>query len=65
MMTCRCGGFLKLDLSHISEAERFGCLATAPLLWKCCLCGHARRLEQSEAAKPFARLELVETGSVA
>jgi hypothetical protein len=65
MMTCRCGGFLKLDLSHISEAERFGCLATAPLLWKCCLCGHARWLEQSEASQLFTHLESAEAGSVA
>jgi len=49
MMTCRCGGFLTLDRSHISEAERFGCLETAPLRWKCCLCGHSRWLEQSPA----------------
>jgi hypothetical protein len=63
MMTCRCGGFLRLDLSHISEAERFGCLATAPLLWKCCLCGHARWLEQAEAAQPLVHLDPTETRS--
>ena len=49
MMTCRCGGPLTLDKSHISEARRFACLATTRLLWKCCLCGHSRWLEQSAA----------------
>jgi len=51
MMTCRCGGFLTLDRSHISEAERFNCLETAPLLWKCCLCGRSRWLEQVAAVR--------------
>ena len=51
MMTCRCGGFLTLDRSHISAADRFGCLETAPLLWKCCLCGRSRWLEQLEAVR--------------
>jgi len=37
MMTCRCGGPLMLDKSHISEARRFACLATTRLLWKCWL----------------------------
>jgi hypothetical protein len=37
---------LTLDRSHISEAERFNCLQTAPLLWKCCLCGRSRWLAQ-------------------
>jgi len=66
MMTCRCGGFLRLDLSHLSEAQRFNCLATTPLLWKCCLCGHSRWLEQSAAAQPIAPVETPEeTRSVA
>lgn len=65
MMTCRCGGFLQLDRSHISEAERFGCLATAPLRWKCCLCGHARWLEQVEDGRPLTRLESAGAGSLA
>src|SRR5206468_12143850 len=47
MMTCRCGGPLTLDLSHISEARRFSCLATTRLLWKCCLCGHSLWLDQA------------------
>lgn len=47
MMTCRCGGPLMLDKSHISEARRFACLATARLLWKCRLCGHSLWLDQS------------------
>ena len=46
MMTCRCGGPLMLDKSHISEARRFACLATARLLWKCRLCGHSLWLDQ-------------------
>jgi hypothetical protein len=46
MMTCRCGGPLTLDKSHISEARRFACLATTRLLWKCCLCGHSLWLDQ-------------------
>ena len=46
MMTCRCGGRLALDKSHISEARRFACLATIRLLWKCCLCGHSLWLAQ-------------------
>jgi len=29
MMTCRCGGFLTLDRSHISAAERFNCSGSA------------------------------------
>ena len=47
MMTCRCGGPLMLDKSHISEARRFACLATTRLLWKCCLCGHSLWLDQA------------------
>lgn len=47
MMTCRCGGPLRLDLPHIADAQRFGFLATAPLLWKCCMCGRSRWIEQS------------------
>lgn len=66
MTTCRCGGPLTLDKSHISEARRFACLATTRLLWKCCLCGRALWLDQSTtpddlsapveevAAKPIA-----------
>ena len=46
MMTCRCGGRLALDKSHVSEARRFACLATTRLLWKCCLCGHSLWLDQ-------------------
>jgi len=64
MLTCRCGGFLRLDLSHISEAQRFGCLATAPLLWKCCLCGRSRWLEQSTAARSITPVESAETRAV-
>ena len=47
LMTCRCGGPLTLDKSHISEARRFACLATTRLLWKCWLCGHSLWLDQS------------------
>jgi hypothetical protein len=50
MMTCRCGGPLKLDLGHIAEAQRFNCLPTIRLLWKCCLCGHSLWLEQAAVA---------------
>jgi hypothetical protein len=57
MMTCRCGGQLRLDLSHISQAQRFGCLATARLLWKCCLCGHALWLDQSALVQADAPAE--------
>lgn len=66
MMTCRCGGPLTLDKSHISEARRFACLASTRLRWKCCLCGHSHWLDQGtvpddlsapvepEEAKPVA-----------
>src|SRR5437867_1522013 len=64
MLTCRCGGFLRLDLSHISEAQRFGCLATTPLLWKCCLCGRSRWLEQSTAARSITPVESAEARAV-
>jgi hypothetical protein len=64
MLTCRCGGYLNLDLSHISEAQRFGCLATAPLLWKCCLCGHSRWFEQSTAPQSITPVESAETRAV-
>ena len=47
MVTCRCGGPLTLDKSHISEARRFACLATTRLLWKCCLCGHSLWRDQT------------------
>lgn len=65
MMTCRCGGVLKLDLSHIVEAERFGCLATAPLLWKCCLCARSRWLEQSTAPQSLVPATSSEVRSLA
>jgi len=65
MMTCRCGGQLRLDLSHISEAQRFGCLATARLLWKCCLCGHALWLDQSAVVQPRAPVASAEASTVA
>src|SRR5213594_2253041 len=64
MLTCRCGGFLRLDLSHISEAQRFGCLATTPLLWKCCLCGRSRWLEQSTAARSITPVESAQARAV-
>jgi hypothetical protein len=64
MMTCRCGGVLKLDLTHIVEAERFGCLATAPLLWKCCLCARSRWLEQFTAPQSLAPEEPPEARSL-
>jgi len=64
MMICRCGGFLTLDRAHICAAERFGCLATAPLLWKCCLCGRSRWLEQSAAIR-LVTPDPVEAGQVA
>jgi len=35
-----------LEKSHISEARRFACLATARLLWKCRLCGRSLWLDQ-------------------
>jgi hypothetical protein len=66
MMTCRCGGPITLDKSHISEARRFACLATTRLRWKCYLCGHSHWLDQGtvpddlsapvepEEAKPVA-----------
>ena len=54
MMTCRCGGPLMLDMSHISEARRFSCLATTRLLWKCCLCGHSLWLDQTTAPEGAA-----------
>lgn len=47
MMTCRCGGRVLLDQSHVSEARRFACLETTRLRWKCCLCGHSLWLDQS------------------
>ena len=65
MTTCRCGGQLRLDLSHISEAQRFGCLATARLLWKCCLCGHALWLEQSAVTGSSVSVGSAEASSVA
>jgi len=55
---------LTLDRSHISAAERFGCLETAPLLWKCCLCGRSRWFEQSAALR-MVTPEPVEAESVA
>jgi hypothetical protein len=55
---------LTLDRSHISAAERFGCLETAPLLWKCCLCGRSRWLEQSAAIRLITP-DPVEAGPVA
>lgn len=66
MMTCRCGGPLTLDLSHISEARRFSCLATTRLLWKCCLCGHSLWLDQAVAvAEHSASVEAAEARPVA
>lgn len=59
MMTCRCGGPLTLDKSHISEARRFACLATARLRWMCRLCGHSRWLDQ--ASNPDELSASVET----
>lgn len=47
MMTCRCGGPLRLDVPHVVDARRFGFLATTPLLWRCCLCGRSRWIEES------------------
>ena len=60
MITCRCGGPLMLDKSHISEARRFACLATARLRWKCCLCGHSLWLDQSTTDELGVPLEAVE-----
>lgn len=65
MMTCRCGGPFRLDLSHLSEAQRFSCLATTRLLWKCCLCGRSLWLEQSAIAQLSAPVESSETSPVA
>ena len=60
MITCRCGGLLTLDKSHISVARRFACLATTRLLWKCRLCGHSLWLDQSttpeDLSAPFAEV---------
>jgi len=56
MITCRCGGPLMLDKSHISEARRFACLATARLRWKCCLCGHSLWLDQSTTPEDLSGL---------
>jgi len=66
MVTCRCGGLLTLDTSHISEARRFACLATTRLLWKCCLCGHSLWLDQSTTPEDLsAAVEEVEAKPVA
>lgn len=61
MMTCRCGGRLALDKSHISEARRFACLATTRLLWKCCLCGRSLWLDQD--TKPAELEAAAEAGA--
>jgi hypothetical protein len=45
-----------LDESHISEARRFACLATARLRWKCCLCGHSLWLDQSTTPEDLSVL---------
>jgi hypothetical protein len=66
MITCRCGGPLMLDKSHISEARRFACLATGRLRWKCCLCGHSLWLDQSTTPEDLSGLlEEVEAKPVA
>lgn len=66
MITCRCGGPLMLDKSHISEARRFACLATARLRWMCCLCGHSLWLDQSTTPEDLSvLLEEVEAKPVA
>ena len=66
MITCRCGGPLMLDKSHISEARRFACLASARLRWKCCLCGHSLWLDQSTTPEDLSvLLEEVEAKPVA
>jgi hypothetical protein len=65
MMTCRCGGRLALDKSHISEARRFACLATTRLLWKCCLCGHSRWLDQDTTPEDLRAPDEAEAKPVA
>lgn len=65
MMTCRCGGPLTLDKSHISEARRFACLATTRLLWKCCLCGRSRWLDQDTTPDALEALLEAEAKPVA
>ena len=65
MMTCRCGGPLRLDLGHISEAQRFSCLTTTRLLWKCCLCGRSLWLEQAAVASRSGSVTLAEAKAVA
>jgi hypothetical protein len=65
MMTCRCGGPLRLDLAHLSEAQRFNCLTTTRLLWKCCLCGRSLWLEQSAVARDSGSATLAEAVVVA
>ena len=65
MMTCRCGGLLRLDLAHISEAQRFNCLTTTRLLWKCCLCGRSLWLEQATVARRSGSMADAETKALA
>jgi len=65
MMTCRCGGPLRLDLGHLSEAQRFNCLTTTRLLWKCCLCGHSLWLEQAAVTGGSTSPALAEANAVA
>ena len=65
MTTCRCGGPLRLDLGHISEAQRFNCLTTTRLLWKCCLCGHSFWLEQAAVAATSDSPALAEAKAIA
>jgi len=65
MMTCRCGGPLTLDKSHITEARRFACLATTRLLWKCCLCGQLWLDQSTTPAELGVPLEAVEAAKPA
>ncbi|PYM92061.1 MAG: hypothetical protein DME04_17135 [Candidatus Rokuibacteriota bacterium] len=65
MMTCRCGGPLRLDLAHISEAQRFNCLTTTRLLWKCCLCGRSLWLEQATVARSNGSMVVAEANALA
>ena len=65
MMTCRCGGPLRLDLAHISEAQRFNCLTTTRLLWKCCLCGRSLWLEQAVLARAGGSMAATEAKTLA